>query len=202
MKCLFIAMLIVISVAACKTTNEIEIKSAPEKSKVYLIDKAGNKDLIGETPTQISADDRLFRSSSVARISIEKEGYVSESFILNKSSMPKKDSLELTLKDSSLVGPEAGVKQREASSRENMNELASGAAIVQAHCEKEYDVALIKLSDLSAKFPYISVVWDLLGNVYYIEKKYEEALDSYEKSLALDSTNASTSHIVKRLKEI
>ena len=43
MKCLFIAMLIVISVAACKTTNEIEIKSAPEKSKVYLIDKAVTK---------------------------------------------------------------------------------------------------------------------------------------------------------------
>ena len=116
--------------------------------------------------------------------------------------MPKKDSLELTLKDSSLVGPEAGVKACEASSRENMNELASGIAIVQARiAKKEYDVALIKLSDLSAKFPYISVVWDLLGNVYYIEKKYEEALDSYEKSLALDSTNASTSHIVKRLKK-
>ena len=84
-----------------------------------------------------------------------------------------------------------------------MNELASGVAIVQARiAKKEYDVALIKLSSLSAKFPYVSVIWDLLGNVYYIEKKYENSLEAYEKSLNIDSSNASTANMVKRLKEI
>ena len=77
---------IVLVSLSCKTTNEIEIKSNPEKSKVYLIDSSGSKDLIGETPTNISADDRLFRSSSLARISVEREGYEAESFILNKHS--------------------------------------------------------------------------------------------------------------------
>lgn len=186
---------------SCKTTNEIEIKSNPDKSKVYLIDNSGAKDLIGETPTSISADDRLFRSSSLARISVESEGYESESFILNKHNLPTRDSLVLSLKDKTIAADSA--EKCESISSQTMNELASGVAIVQARmAKKEYDVALIKLSSLSAKFPYISVVWDLLGNVYYIEKKYESALEAYEKSLAIDSSNASTANIVNRLKEL
>jgi tetratricopeptide (TPR) repeat protein len=192
--------MVLVSVS-CKTTNEIEIKSNPDKSKVYLIDNSGAKDLIGETPTSISADDRLFRSSSLARISVESEGYESESFILNKHNLPTRDSLVLSLKDKT-IGDD-GAQKCESISSEKMNELASGVAIVQARmAKKEYDVALIKLSSLSAKFPYISVVWDLLGNVYYIEKKYESALEAYEKSLAIDSSNASTANIVNRLKEL
>ncbi len=192
---------IVLVSLSCKTTNEIEIKSNPDKSKVYLIDSSGAKDLIGETPTYISADDRLFRSSSLARISVEQEGYEAESFIINKHSLPTRDSLVLSLKDKSIA--EDATSRCESISSQNMNELASGVAIVQARmAKKEYDVALIKLSSLSAKFPYVSVIWDLLGNVYYIEKKYDSALEAYEKSLNIDSSNASTANMVRRLKEI
>ena len=35
-----------------------------------------------------------------------------------------------------------------------------------------------------------------------IQKKYENALEAYEKSLSIDSTNASTANIVKRLQEL
>ena len=186
---------------SCKTTNEIEIRSNPEKSKVYLIDNAGSKDLIGETPTFISADDRLFRNSTVARISVENEGFEAESFLINKHSITTKDTLVLSLKDKTIA--DESMSKCETISSEAMNELASGVAVVQARiAKKEYDVALIKLSSLTAKFPYVSVIWDLLGNVYYIQKNYESALEAYEKSLAIDPSNASTANIVKRLKKL
>ena len=186
---------------SCKTTNEIEIRSNPEKSKVYLIGNAGSKDLIGETPTFISADDRLFRNSTVARISVENEGFEAESFLINKHSIPTKDTLVLSLKDKTIA--DESMSKCETISSEAMNELASGVAVVQARiAKKEYDVALIKLSSLTAKFPFVSVIWDLLGNVYYIQKNYESALEAYEKSLAIDPSNASTANIVKRLKKL
>ena len=138
---------------SCKTTNEIEIRSNPEKSKVYLIDNAGSKDLIGGTPTFIShTDDRLFRNSTVARISVENEGFEAESFLINKLSIPTKDTLVLSLKDKTIA--DESMSKCETISSEAMNELASGVAIVQARiAKKEYDVALIKLSSLTAKFP-------------------------------------------------
>lgn len=84
-----------------------------------------------------------------------------------------------------------------------LNALGKGIASVQARIlRQDFDVAHSKLASMLADFPNVSVLYDLQGNIFYLQKRFTEALRSYEKSLELEPNNVETSAMVKRLKEI
>ena len=63
-----------------------------------------------------------------------------------------------------------------------------------------FEVAKVRVAGLIADFPYISVLYDLQGNIYYLQKNYGEAVAAYEKSLDLEPENMETAFIVKKLR--
>ena len=76
-------------------------------------------------------------------------------------------------------------------------------ATIQAFIQKkEYEAAHMKIVSLMTDYPNISVLYDLMGNVRYLQRDYGRALEAYRQSLALSPQNSMTAEIVKRLENL
>lgn len=192
--------------SAC-VSGEMRISAVPDGSDVFVISPSGNEQRIGATPINVAAQN-LFRGSDVVRVSIRKEGYLSQSIYIPRTSIPSKGELSVTL----VANPDVpgmqqndieGIANCENISQANINKISRAVASVQTLImRREYQTAEIRLANLISEHPYVSVLYDLQGNVHYLQKRYTQALDSYETSLKLQPDSVETTFMVKRLREI
>ncbi len=82
----------------------------------------------------------------------------------------------------------------------SFQKIAFGVAQAQAQiAAKNLDQAITLLNSLVAEFSEVSVLYDLLGNAYYLKKDLDSALANYTRSKSINSENKSTERMIKKI---
>lgn len=183
----------------------ISITSVPEGADVYLANAGGSKVKIGVTP--LAKLNPPIESGKPTRLVVEKEGFVSEHILIANGALSTDHEFNAILDKI----PEAEAKAqlpepiRECKDvpQKAVNDLASSIATVQVQIKnRQLNEAESKLSFLINNFDYVSVLYDLMGNIQLARKDMQGALNYYKKSLAIDPNNLATTRIVSRLEQL
>lgn len=199
---------------AC-ATGTLQLSSIPDAGTVSLLSSRGEIKNLGTTPLTIEMPQLFSSGSAFAFIRVDKEGYFSQSFIIPRNSLPTVHQISTNLEAKPEIKPPESEKPAPTPespvaidlekctslSKDGMTKLGKGIAIVQSLIlKRDWEVAKVRLAGLLSEFNYISVLYDLQGNIYYLQKNYAEALGSYEKSMELDPENIDTTIMVRRLR--
>jgi hypothetical protein len=173
--------------------NRIRIESEPDGAAAVVRRPGMAPAKLGTTPVEIvtSTYPELFGSD--AQITIEKEGHEDATFIIPKTALRSDIRIRATLKDHPL--PLACTQ-----AEQSLAEIAEGVAYAQgllAH--KSYNEAKAAVQNLVAKYPKISVLYDLLGNAHYLSKDLDRALEAYSKSRDLRPGNSETVKMIQKI---
>lgn len=190
--CITSAMLVL---SGCASPN-LRVTSSPDKVNVFVAGEGEQPRKIGETP--LSVDSQILNTSRgrFVTVILQKEGFKPESILVPTSLMQK--SVDVTAKLEAVELPKVCENQTAA-----IEQLSRGIATVQAMMGRNnFEEARAKIQSLINEYPGVSVLHDLLGNVNYVQKNLEQALFSYERSLAIDPNNMETQRMVTKIKSI
>ena len=179
--------------------------SQPVGSVVTIKDPRGNIKRTAETPINIDLNQQLLGQDDFLMIEVTRTGFVTKSFIVPKTFFASDHSLAVTLeKDARLSAVDSqNLDQCEQISKKSLTELSKGVAIAQANLMKgDLQIATTQVNTLITSYPFVSVLYDLQGNIYYLQKQFAQALSAYEKSMTLDPQNVETAIMVKKLRQI
>lgn len=195
--------LVILAISACQTGN-LSITSNPQESDVFVVTQSGARQNLGKTPLDISMTRLQIPKDGLAELRVEKKGYSANSYLIPYSAVGATHQIAAVLiEEDEDKSSFKEVETCEDISKESINKIGKNIASIQALIlKKDLDVAGATVSTAIAEFPYVAVLYDLQGNIYYLQKNYRRALSSYERSLAIDPKNIETSIMVKRLKEI
>jgi tetratricopeptide (TPR) repeat protein len=192
--CVF-AFVCMLALGGCATST-LKVSSLPEGADVSIIapDRAPVK--IGKTPLEIESRNypELFQDS--VQVQVAKDGHSPLTVLVPRLPNGGTGRINLNLQQSEL--PKVCQNQSDS-----INLLAKGiadsASLVQ---RKKMDEAVRLLEDLSSKFGTVPVVHDLLGNVYYLQRNMDRALDSYRRSNKLNPNNIDTIRMIERIEQL
>jgi len=183
----FYLFLFLIVLGACSTSSSIKLRSVPDGATVSAIESDGSSRSLGKTP--------LETSESMQSLLIEKEGFESSRIFVGRlQSQNYEYSVKLTAKAED-------PKVTDIKSRHER--LAK--TIAKAHNlinNKRYSEADSLLVNLTNEYPYVSVGYDLLGNISYLQKDFRRAIGYYQKSLELNPENVETKQVLDRLRSM
>lgn len=173
----------------------LRVSSNPEQADVVVIRENGTAEKVGQTPLQID-ERQISGSGKYITIVISKEGHQSESFVVPMAATGSLIQVNTKLREVTL--PPICLNQSVA-----IDKISRGIADVQALIkQRNLAEAQGKINSLLTEYSNVSVLYDLLGNVHYMNRNLDAALASYQKSLNIDPTNADTQRMAKKLSEI
>lgn len=192
--CVF-ALVCTFALGGCATST-LKVSSLPEGADVSIVapDRAPVK--IGKTPLEIESRiyPELFQDT--VQVQVAKEGHSPLTVLVPRLPNGGTGRINLNLQQSEL--PKVCQSQSDS-----INLLAKGiadsASLVQ---RKKMDEAVRLLEDLSSKFGTVPVVHDLLGNVYYLQRNMDRALESYRRSNKLNPNNIDTIRMIERIEQL
>jgi tetratricopeptide (TPR) repeat protein len=204
----FVTVLLVGTLLISCATGRLQLSSLPEDSSVQLISNRGEIKSLGKTPLSLDMHSLFLNASDFAMLRVEKDGYFSQGFVIPRTTLPANHEISVSLEQKPEIKPPTpttpvAVELDKCTqlSKENLTRLSKGVAVVQSLIlKRDFEVAKVRLAGVIADFPYISVLYDLQGNIYYLQKNYGEAVLAYEKSLELEPENMETAFIVKKLR--
>ncbi len=180
--------------ASCTSSTSIKITSSPEGANVSARGSDGATRVIGKTPLKIESSELSQSEGRITSLSVSKEGYQEQLILLGRDR--GKENYDINIR---LQGQIEDPKILDAKSRQE--KLAK--SMVQAHnliTGKRYDEARSLLTTIVQDYPHISVGYDLLGTLSYLQKDLKSALSYYERSLQINPENFETKQMVDRLK--
>ncbi len=192
---LVFALLLLPYVVGCAGSS-MRIETFPEGAEVMLLRPGQTPVVLGSSPVTINqtANPEVFTGAAGVRIS--KAGFLPESVLVPQTRFSTTSVYSLKLQQVEL--PESCSRQGAAAS-----DLARGVATVQGLiANKDYIQAESALRSLVNKFPDVSVLHDLLGNLYYIQKDVARALAAYRASNNLEPNNSQTTRMIDKLSVI
>lgn len=182
------------SLVGCATSG-LRVQSSPDGADVAISvgDQAPRK--VGKTPMTLESTTvpELYRES--LQMYVTKEGHQTVSVIVPRMPLGASGTINMSLSESAL--PRVCTSQLESA-----NQLAKGIADSASLVHrKKLDEAARVLEDLAIKFGTVTVVHDLLGNVYYLQRNMARALDSYRRSFRLNPNNIETMRMIERIEK-
>jgi len=177
-------------------TSSLRVNSAPEGAEVSLISRDRTPVKVGKTPLDIDSRNfpELFQDSM--QVEVTKEGFSPLSVVVPKLPAGGVGRINLNLQTAEL--PKVCQNQSEST-----NVLAKGIAdAASLVSRKRLDEASRLLEDLSSKFGTVPVIHDLLGNVYFLQKNLDRALESYRRSNRLNPNNIDTLRMIERIEKV
>jgi tetratricopeptide (TPR) repeat protein len=177
---------------SCSTSSRVSIKTFPESADVAMIDRNGEVRTVGKTPLTVPPD--YLSSGRVSSFLVTKEGYKDHQVVLgrDRSSESYDITINLQVEAEDLKSKDSIERQEKLSKL-----LLEGHNLTNA---KRFTEAERVLTGLTLDYPSISAGYDLLGNVYYLQKDLKNALKNYERSLELNPENLKTRLMVEKLK--
>lgn len=183
----FVILAMMLILGACSSTPSITIKSMPEGATISAIESDGSLRLLGKSP--------LKTSESMQSIIIEKEGYESSRiFVGYLQSQHYEYSAKLVAKTEDPKVTD--IKSRHERLAKN---IAKANNLINNKRYSEADALLVNLTN---DYPYVSVGYDLLGNISYLQKDFRRAIGYYQKSLELNPENVETKQVLDRLRSM
>ncbi len=183
----FIFLLLALTLGSCSSSSSIRIKSVPEGASVSAIDSDGSANVLGKTPFETS--------ESMHSLLIEKEGFESTRIFVGRL---HSENYEYAVK---LVPKSEDPKLTDVKSRYERlaKNIAKANNLIKSKRYSEADSLLVNLTN---DYPYVSVGYDLLGNISYLQKDFKRAVGYYQKSLELNPENVETKQVLDRLRSM
>ena len=148
---------------------------------------------LGETPLALSQGD--LGDSDLYNLSIQKEGYESHEFILERRTLNAKAEIFANLQKlqetQGLVQSEGGIGEKQ------QRRLAS---IQSQLLQNNFEQAEVLARNFLDANPYSAVGWNLLGNAYLLQNQNQLALKAYSRALEFDPENQDTQKMVQFLR--
>ncbi len=187
---------IIASLSACSSPSTIKFNSSPIDAEVNIIDSQGISSFIGKTPLSVSENEVYKNSNRYAQVNIKKSGYVDHDMILMKSTFGSELIVNSQLKkDENMQNlGELTITQEKVA-----NTIARANGLIQS---KQYTEAESAMLNFIEQFPSVSVGYDYLGNIKYLQKDFPKALKYYNKALVLNPQNSERKVIVERLQNL
>lgn len=194
-----LALAILVSPLAACTTTQFTVNSEPGQAEVVAITKDGVETKLGSTPLTLKPEDFDRMSPEVMRIGINKVGFVKEQLFIDSKWFKKAGNVNLRL--TPLANWSEAYQDHNA--YKYLNDVASLTAETQASTvHGDYARAEVLAKSLITRYPKLSVGWNMLGNIYYLQKRMNDALDSYEKSLNLNPENQETRNVINKIRGV
>lgn len=178
---------VILATASCSSPSSLKLKSVPEGANVSALEGDGSTRLIGKTPIETN--------ESMQTLVIEKDGFeTSRIFVGRLHSENYEYSVKLQAKSEDPKMTDIKARhERLAKSIAKANNLIN---------TKRYAEADSLLVNLTSEYPYVSVGYDLLGNISYLQRDFKRAINYYQKSLALNPENVETKQVLDRLRSM
>ncbi len=181
-------LLAIAAVSACATKSEVRVESNPDSAEVMIVDSSRAIKRVGSTPMTLNSENAPQLFKEPLQISVMKEGFKSTSVLLPETSVNAQGRVVVQL-------------------RRDDAQLLNGATESVAEAQrmvfkKRYPEAERLLQESISKFPSVSVLHSLLGNVFYLQKNTARALESYQRAQMIDPNNAEVGKMIQKLKGI
>lgn len=182
--------------SACSSPSIVKIHSVPEEAVVSVIDSNGVATVIGKTPLTSAESDVYKSNNRYSQIQIKKDNYKSQEVVLVKSTMGSETvvNVQLIKEEANLNGVEQLQTQEKIASS-----IARANGLIQS---KQYAEAESIMANFVEQYPSISVGYDYLGNLNYLQKRFPKALKYYKKALTINPLNAERRNIVDKLESL
>ena len=137
----------------------------------------------------------FFKGNNFVQVILSKEGYDNEKIVLIRPSLEG----SITLSVEMLKG---GGSVKEALSSVELERLATLiASSQQFFYAKKYSEAENSLKKLIIEFPDVSLSYDLLGNIYYLQNQHEKALGMYRRADEISPRNIERNRMIDKLQQ-
>jgi tetratricopeptide (TPR) repeat protein len=175
-------------------SGTVFVDTLPPGGEVYLKSKSNDQyEMVGTAPFQITAAEFREKYAVEGPFGIEGRlsGYMNQSVIV--SELPTNSDLNvfLTLKSESEA-------MQSMKLNSTMDQIFESQRLVKVG---RYDDALVQLNLLQQQNPNLSVIFEMQGGVFYIQKNYPKALDAYEKAARLNPNNLEVASMKKYLEK-
>jgi tetratricopeptide (TPR) repeat protein len=190
----FLFYTIFVFLLGCSAVPKVKILSAPEGALVTSRGSDGSNKSLGKTPLEVESYELSNSGGRVTSLVVSKEGFHDQHILLGRDRA--KENYEIDIR---LQGKTDDPKVMDAKSRQE--KLAKN--LVQSYnlmSAKRYEEARALLRIVVQEYPHISVGYDLLGTLSYLQKDLKSALNFYERSLQLNPENSETKLMIDRLK--
>jgi hypothetical protein len=189
------AALVLCTLGACAGST-LRIESQPEGADVSVVRPGSSPQKLGKTPLDLDkgASGDLFNDS--VQILVAKEGQQPQSVLLPRLKSQSDVRVMIDLNSGAL--PEVCVDQIKS-----LQEVAAGVANAQKQIsKKDFSGAQAQLRALTIKHPKVAVLYDLLGNSYYLQKDLGGALEAYRRSREVQPGNPETQRMIDKISAI
>ncbi len=197
MKQLVLLMLVVGAALVGCSTSQLRVQSSPDAADVYLVSNDGTATKLGKTPLLLDGRQYPQLYSDLTQIRVVKDGYIAQSVVIPHLGMFAGDG-EVNFNLAQTELPKTCTDQEDS-----FNNLAKGIAesanLIQ---KRRFADAMLLLQNLSLKYTTVAVLYDLQGNVYYLQGDFAHALDAYKHADKLAPNNAETLLMIRRLRDM
>ncbi len=181
--------------SACSSRGNLSFNSSPAGATVSSVSASGETVKLGTAPLVLEKAEVVPAGSSMVSFVIEKEGFEKQSIFLGLGK--DQQNYDFNLKLQPKVEDSKGVDLRNRQERLAKN-LITASGLISG---KKYDDADRLLQGLVTDYPYVSVSYDLLGNISYLRKDFREAARYYKRSLEINPENLETRQVLDRLEQ-
>ena len=159
--------------------NKLIIKSQPEAAEVFIVN-SGKPIRIGATPFEANLNEVMnnYVKAPSFVVEISKKGHKPYRLLIAKTA---EADLELTA-NLELDDTATNLKEHDLL----MNQLFDVQKLIRG---RSFQAALEQLNELEKKHPNFSIIPELKGTAYYMNKEVENALSFYRKAFAINPDN-------------
>ena len=162
--------------------SDLSVNSEPAGTEIFISEDANKKEvLIGKTPFKKDIEELIntYVKKNSFIITLKKKGYENYNVLFSKTT-DNDVALSVNLK------VDQGIKKIQEHDL-LMIQLFDVQKLIRG---RDLSSALAKLDTLEKKYPEFSIVAELKGTTYYMNKNIEGALTQYRKAFALNSKNS------------
>lgn len=184
-----------LGLVSCETTRSLTVRSQPEGVEIAIVSNNVTRKL-GSTPITLDAQSTPELFNSVVQVQASKSGLLTQSVLVPRVPMGGTGSLFFNMETASL--PQSCQAQSDT-----INEIARGITMVTGMIQqKRLEEAFGLNKNLIMKYIDVAVLYEIEGNIYYLQKNFSKALESYRKSDSLLPNNNSTVRMIQKLEQM
>ena len=174
--------------------QEISIKTEPDQAEVYIRTLGkGESEKIGLTP--IVLDKKIIEKivgsdKNLKVLEIKRAGYLPEQILINDFGNTSVE-YSFTLRTNNISDIISKIDNISTALFEAQRLLRSGS----------YQDSITLLKGLNKKFPFSSVITELIGSAYYLSKDMKQSLRFYDLSYKYDPKNIASYKMIQYLEK-
>ncbi|MBT7608363.1 MAG: hypothetical protein HN576_01315 [Bacteriovoracaceae bacterium] len=176
----------------CSTTGSLSVKSNPSQAVVKLSGDDGEIRELGKTPLALNFSE-VFVNSKNVKLIIEKTNYETEKIVISKPPIKTDYNISISMIRDSTTDSQIETQKK---LEKLATKIAEALMKIQKKKFRDAESLLMRLVD---EFPNISVVYDLLGNVYYMMGDRVAAKAQYLKADSINPNNFERKQVIQRL---